>query len=132
MTWEKKYRLGILWQDFQHEQLINHIETMANAKEKGMEKIEFYETMHFLERYIKEHFALEAQYMKQHNYPKMLEHLKEHKIFIDDYRQFKSNCIYEDAKSPKELMMKLSKWVMKHIMKIDKELADFLIEKKTI
>ncbi|MCK4788450.1 MAG: hemerythrin family protein [Desulfobacteraceae bacterium] len=126
MEWDQKYKLGIIWQDFQHEQLFKHIDNLTKAKETGMEKAKFYKTISFIERYTQEHFDLEAKYMEQHRYPKILEHQKEHAKFIEDFRQFKSSCIYEDDKSSKELLLQLSKWVVKHIMKIDKDLAEFL------
>lgn len=130
MAWDNKYKLGILWQDVQHEQLVDHLAMMVKAREEGMEDAVYFRTLEFLERYIQDHFSMEAHYMKKYNYPKIYEHLNEHKIFNNDFLSFKHSCdSSDDSDCSKGLMIKLSKWIIKHIMKTDKELTEFLLEK---
>ncbi len=129
MAWDNKYKLGILWQDVQHEQLLNHLELMAQAREKGLEEAVYFRTLEFLERYIQDHFSMETQYMKEYNYPKTEEHVNEHEIFENDFLSFKHCCEIGDHNCFKNFMVKLSKWIVSHILKTDKDLADFLKKK---
>ncbi|MBU0482627.1 MAG: hemerythrin family protein [Proteobacteria bacterium] len=129
MEWGKDYRLGLIWQDFQHKELIDRMVELEKAIREGADKNDFYGMIGFLGNYINDHFALEEVYMKKYNYPHALEHIKQHRKFSEEFRKFKSGCIYQEKKTSIELFDKLSLWVSTHLQVIDKTLAEFLIKK---
>jgi len=121
-----KLAFGVLWMDIQHRQLIEQIEALGSALTEGTDKPRFFETMSFVERYIGEHFHTEEAYMKKLGYPGAERHLAAHSKFIGEFRRFKRNCIYRETESSRELLTRLSDWVLKHIPTEDKSLARFL------
>ncbi len=127
--WGQEYRLGLIWQDYQHKELIDRMCELDKAIKEGADKNDFYAMISFLGNYIHDHFSLEELYMKKYNYPHALEHIKQHRKFTDEFNKFKSSCIYQENKTSSELIRNLSKWVVGHILVIDKILTAFLIKK---
>ena len=73
---EEKYKHGLLWQDYQHNQLLDCIGSLNKSRNTEQELIEFKVALQFLEFYVKAHFDLEEYYMHLMNYPEALSHKK--------------------------------------------------------
>lgn len=129
MEWEKKYQHGVIWQDFQHKQLVNKMSELLQALVIGKDKEAFFETIRFLREYSDSHFRIEELYMKHHNFPDFREHALEHRKFVQNLNDFISQCIYQEAESASELINTLSEWFFNHTQTTDKVLAEFLLEK---
>lgn len=129
MEWGEDLQHGLIWQDFQHKQLVDHINMLLDAVVTGNKDKEiFYKTVKFIKDYSQEHFGLEELYMARHAFPGMEGHIKAHKIFVKNFDQFVSASIYRQTESSTDLLNKLSAWFFNHIHTTDKVLAEFLIK----
>jgi hemerythrin-like metal-binding protein len=129
MEWITDYQHGIIWQDFQHKQLVDKMNELLNTIISGHNKEAFFETVRFVKEYSTNHFKTEELYMKNWGYPKFKEHSLEHQGFITDFNHHITNCIYLESESSGELINKLTKWFFNHTQTSDKELANFLLKK---
>lgn len=133
MEWGEEYQLGIIWQDFQHKQLIDNINELLDSLITGNnDKDTFYKTIKFVREFSLNHFKLEELYMKKHAFPGLEDHVKEHRFFTNDLNHFISVCIYHEIESSTELLNKLSSWFSHHIQTTDKILAEFLIKSNSL
>lgn len=128
--WTESLATNIVWQDYQHKQLLLALENLASAisREDGTSEIQ--RTLQFLENYTQQHFGLENEYMTAFVYDGSEPHMKEHAEFSREVRGLKSKC-REGANLMDELTLcyDLNRWVLEHIDQVDQQLADFLREK---
>ncbi len=129
MEWDKKYQHGVIWQDFQHKQLVDKMSELLQSLVVGDDKEAFFETIRFLREYSESHFKIEELYMKYYEFPGTKAHVLEHRKFVTDLNNFVSKCIYREAESSSELINSLSEWFFNHTQTTDKVLAEFLMEK---
>ena len=92
MDWINDYQHGIIWQDYQHKQLVDKMNELLDSIISGHDKEAFFETVRFIKEYSKNHFKTEELYMKNWEYPKFKEHSKEHRDFIIDYNEHHRNA----------------------------------------
>lgn len=129
MEWGNDYEHGLIWQDFQHKQVVDHLNLLLDALISGTkEKETFYKTIKFVKDYSLDHFGLEELYMKNNNYPGMASHIREHRAFMKNFEKFISASIYHERESSSELLNKLTSWFFNHIHTSDKVLAEFLLK----
>lgn len=119
-----KFSHGLLWQDFQHSQLLDCIDTLNQAREKSREAQEFERALDFLEFYIDSHFALESVYMASLKYPKKRMHELLHNDFVRMVALFRRRA--RVTNEPEALVAELCDWLKSHILGVDKELAEFI------
>jgi len=129
MEWINEYQHGIIWQDFQHKQLVDKMNELLNSLISGQDKETFFETIRFVREYVNNHFKTEELYMKNWDYPAFKEHSRDHKAFIIDFNNHISKCIYQESESSVELINKLTQWFFNHTQTTDRDLAKFLLKK---
>ena len=86
MSLEQKYKTGVLWQDIQHQQLIDLLESFSEAETAGQDKYTY--TLAFLVMYVNHHFGLEEAYMEAYAYPGLAAHKVEHAAYIQQLKEF--------------------------------------------
>ena len=69
---------------------------------------------------------MEEQYFKQHAYPGMANHVKEHEDLIRTVTELKKAFEGNKATITLDMMNFLKDWLVKHIMKSDKDFGPFL------
>lgn len=132
MTLDASYKHGIIWQDMQHEQLVDNIGKLAAVKATGAEnKKKFFAAVKFIKEYTNSHFIIEELYMKKYAYPEIKTHTAVHQYFIDSFDKFIDNSIYSEKEVAK-LIDRLNKWLAGHIQTLDKDLAEFLLKTGTM
>lgn len=133
MKLQDKYKTGVLWQDFQHGQLIELFEKIEQARQEKTDKNLYRYTLAFLAMYVNHHFKLEEQYMIKYNYPDTDDHVKEHKDFVKELKVFRRQKESYSEKRAQELLTRIGEWVLGHILDTDKHLGRFILEheKKT-
>ncbi len=127
MTHGSQYSTGVVWQDFQHKQLMDLFLKVKDAKtqKKGEEVFKY--SLAFLAMYVNHHFKLEEEYMDIYYYPEREAHRKEHKELIKRIKFFrKSHKTYDDDAVDK-LLITLNNWIRDHILGDDKKLGDYII-----
>jgi len=130
MLLDIRYETGVVWQDFQHKQLIDLFKKIQEAKSNKTDKNLYRYTLAFLAMYVNHHFKLEEAYMKKFNYPDQTRHLKEHRGFIKELKAFKEqNEEYSGAGSD-DLLNRLGEWILSHILEDDQTLGAFILKKE--
>jgi hemerythrin-like metal-binding protein len=133
MEWGDNCQHGIIWQDFQHKQLVNIINGLLDSIIIGSgDKETFYKTIKFLKEFTYSHLGIEELYMRKYEFPGMRAHLAEHKFFIGDLNKFISVCIYHEQESSVELLNKLNTWFFHHTQTTDKILAEFILKNRLV
>ena len=124
--WSKELETGLIWQDFQHRELVINLHRLYKAILEKRDQESVREIVHFLDIYVKSHFGLEEQYMRAHGYPETEQHLKEHDAFRASYRGLK--VFYEEPSELSGTMLcyDLNEWVVNHIQTTDRRLGEFL------
>lgn len=125
--------------DSQHKSLIDEInELIKNLNANSSLTIDR-QVLHFLGEYAKEHFSYEERYMEKIGFPGLAKHRKLHEGFIVFFNNFskKFNEALYTKLAPGELTSEklvqlaeeckkfLGLWLIDHIMKVDKQYADF-------
>ncbi|MDF2631384.1 MAG: hemerythrin, partial [Symbiobacteriaceae bacterium] len=89
---------------------------------------EVVEVIDFLGRYVISHFTAEEGLMKQNGYPGLAAHQQLHRAFETDFAELKRE--YESNGSSSLLVIQVQRrvidWLMKHIIREDKRIAEFL------
>ncbi|MCG8618868.1 MAG: hemerythrin family protein [Desulfobacterales bacterium] len=128
MGLDKKYRTGVVWQDFQHGELMDLFIRMKAAREDNSDKEKFNYTVAFLSMYVNHHFKLEEEYMDIYAYPDREAHTKEHQTYIKTLKAFRTNHKTYSEKAMDQLMDKIKAWILNHIMGDDKKLGAHILE----
>lgn len=127
MTLDPKYETGVVWQDFQHQQLISLFEKVKEAKKNETDKKLYRYTMAFLAMYVNHHFKLEEKYMLESKYPDMKIHSREHHEFIQKLKQFRNENKEYSLEAADELLMFMGEWILTHILEDDKKLGKHIL-----
>lgn len=127
MSLEEQYHTGVIWQDFQHRELMSQVIKLKTA-DKEAEKDAFRFSVTFLAMYVHHHFKLEEEYMGIYRYPDREAHQKEHKAFIKRLREFRANHRQYSEAAREELLEQLNDWILTHIFKDDKTLGKYILE----
>lgn len=132
VSWNQNLAVGVMEIDGQHKELFNRINALLDALSQGKGKQELGNTLKFLEDYTKTHFAAEEKLMTKHSYPGYGVQKAEHTKFINDLSALHKEFSAVGASLP--LLIQVQKrtveWLTGHISKMDKELGQFLNEKK--
>lgn len=128
MEWKDEFKHGLIWQDFQHKQLVDNINILINSvtTASNVDK-SFKNAAYFTVNYCNGHFKIEEEYMKRHGYPLMDKHVKQHGSFIKKFNRIIKEKSLSDVEKSSELLHDLLDWFTDHIMAEDKYLANFLI-----
>jgi hemerythrin len=127
MALGKKYSTGVVWQDFQHRQLMDLFFKVKEAKAKKTGDDVFKYSLSFLAMYVNHHFKLEEEYMDIYYYPDTDLHKKEHKDLIKKIKSFRKNYTEHDEQSINKLLITLNDWILNHILENDKKLGEYII-----
>lgn len=126
MELDKSFFTGVLWQDFQHKNLINLLGKLSTSKSKGNDSTVFDYAVAFLAMYVNDHFDLEEAYMREYRFPDMDDHVAEHKQFVSQIRELRKNHSSYSEDAMNILITNISGWIRSHIMKDDKRLGEFI------
>ncbi|WP_022667683.1 bacteriohemerythrin [Desulfospira joergensenii] len=127
MTLDQKYSTGVVWQDFQHKELMDLFIKLKKARADKTDRDAFRFTIAFLSMYINHHFKLEEEYMDLYYYPDREDHKKEHRSYIKTLKSFRANHKTYSEEAMDELMTKIKEWILNHILGDDKKLGAHIL-----
>lgn len=127
MTLDQKYSTGVVWQDFQHKELMELLVKLRKARAEKLDKEAFRFAIAFLSMYVNHHFKLEEEYMDIYYYPEKESHKKEHKGYIKTLKEFRTKHQEYTEEAIDELMEKINKWILDHIFGDDKQLGAYIL-----
>lgn len=128
VTWIPSLELGVPWLDRQHKELFARAAKFEAAFLAGEPGYRLGELFAFLAEYTLEHFAAEEKYMREVGYPRVAEHVQEHRDFM---RRFSSlvpqwNSEGESSAVLIALLEFLNSWLTEHVSKSDQRIGDFV------
>lgn len=130
LTWNCSLDIGIDSIDNQHKELFDCLEKLLTAIEDGKSNDEVIKTLDFLEEYVIKHFNEEEEIQNKTNYPLFDIQLIQHEAFKNDLKEFRR--VFETHGASTLLALNIQEslvnWLKNHIMNLDKDLGDFLIE----
>jgi len=126
IEWSDALATGIVWQDFQHAELIAHINRLHQAINQKQALPELLRVIDFLESYIENHFGLEERYMELLNDPDLRVHARAHQQFRDNLLELRTFGGTGPQLAAASLCYDLYEWVTTHIRTIDKNLGTLL------
>lgn len=140
LTWKEELSVGIEEIDIQHKSIIK----MVNELEEFIQTKDINGIKHVLDEavsYVAAHFTVEETLMSIFNYTDFTEHKEQHKKFADTVVRKKRRIdTFSDARGPEaekialeiaqELHDMLSKWLVSHILKTDKDYSSFFLKIK--
>lgn len=128
--WNEQLSVGIDVLDQQHQQLFELINKFYENILKKSSKEYMLEVISDLENYIIEHFTTEEKLMFKAGYEGILDHLDEHKEFINTVRDFRIRFNEDRLLLTLEVTKFIRDWITSHIKKTDMAYKDKLSELK--
>lgn len=129
IEWSSAFLLGVKEFDDHHEHLVSLLNSTYDEFVNGASRMNLEKIIDQLIDYATYHFASEEYWMKEHLYPKIMEHSEEHDRFSGLVVQFQKDFHSGDAHLTMALLSFLAEWVSTHIRKADAEYGRFFLEK---
>lgn len=130
IEWTDELSVGIDSIDEQHKKLVNMINALNDAMLTNSSHELLGKIFTGLAAYTQKHFAYEENMFAEYGYTDSEEHKRQHNELIAQVVELKERFI-EDPQGTMsaDLMLFLKRWLTNHIMRTDKEYAEFLISK---
>jgi hemerythrin len=128
VRWDDNLATGIKTIDNQHKEIFRRINALLEACKQGKGKETVGDTIDFLESYVVEHFRAEEGIQLKYDYPEYPGHKAMHERFIEDVQKLKEKFEKEGPTltTVLETDRMVIDWLVKHIKKVDKALAEYL------
>lgn len=128
IEWSERISVGHPLIDSDHHKLIDLVNRLHDAMTHRRGAAVLGEVLRELIDYTRVHFAHEERLMREHSYPKLHEHRRQHADLVgrvlDLERKFTAGVVLLSV----EVMEFLKQWLTVHIMEHDKALAVFLVK----
>lgn len=123
--WTPELSVGDDELDAQHKRLLHQVNILLEAIFQKESPEVVTDALGFCDEYISEHFTAEEQYLRDHGYPHMEEHVALHDGFRRRYAEMKEKLKIEGASENllHELENDLARWFIVHIGTEDKKYA---------
>ncbi len=122
IEWRDEYCTGIKGVDFEHEALINQINSIYELVTNQADKDLVIDSLGEIYGSISAHFALEEQMMVRHDYDHYQQHREDHERLLDDIRditeEFENSVELDEA----AFQQKLANWFQLHFKTHDSRL----------
>lgn len=123
IIWNDALSVGIDLIDEDHKLLIEQLNLLATSDLQDTNLIA--SVIDALWTYTREHFAREEDLMRKSAYPRMEDHLRQHKVFVAKLTDVQRR--HQAGEVPgTEALTFLQVWLSKHICKTDRRLGEFL------
>jgi hemerythrin len=130
MPWGDALVLGIAKIDEQHRWLVDRINAMHDELSRpAPDRKTVGDILEALVDYTMNHFVVEEELFKRHDYPQTAPHLAEHNGFTTKIIELLDKCQAGTADVGNDTMTLLKNWLTHHIMEVDKAYVPFLQSK---
>jgi hemerythrin len=128
LEWSDEHSVGVWTLDAQHKQLIGFINELQTAIVTGHAKKVLEDMLQKLMQYALTHLETEERLLRTHGYPGFLQHKAQHEAFMTKMLNFERQQAAGQTISI-ELLKFMKEWWSHHILKVDRQYADFLKSK---
>jgi hemerythrin len=130
IEWTAKLSVGIDSIDEQHKKLVNMINALNDAMLTNSSNELLGKIFTGLAAYTQKHFTHEENMFAEYGYTDSKEHKRQHNELIAQVVELKQKFIENpQGTMSADLMLFLKRWITNHIMRTDKDYAEFLISK---
>ncbi|MDF2941937.1 MAG: hemerythrin domain modulated adenylate/guanylate cyclase [Herbinix sp.] len=129
INWNDNFSVNNTEIDDQHKELISIIEEVVLVVHtKDYNFIKITEIVAKLEEYIKVHLEYEENLMVKYSYPFLEFHVKDHNELRYRTQNIKVFDVNKLDEFYTDTLIYLVDWLTRHIMQVDKQLGEFLLE----
>ena len=125
-AWNASYSVKVKRFDDDHQQLFNIINELHESMRTGRGKEVLHDVLTKLLRYTEQHFTAEEAVMKEVGYPGLAAQVEQHRKFTAKIKevtdQYKAGTIGLSV----SVQDFLTKWLLSHIVAVDKQYSEFL------
>lgn len=125
MQWTEDLSVQIESVDSQHKRLLTIINNLYDSMQVGKANDVMRKILVDLATYTREHFSHEERLFSQYAYPGAAGHQKSHSVLIGQLKDLQDQMEHRQPVSIKTFSF-LKKWLTEHIMKEDRQYAEFL------
>jgi hemerythrin-like metal-binding protein len=129
LEWEDTYNIGVKEIDIQHRGLFDIISKLSTSRNYKTEGKYFFATLNQFIDYTKIHFVTEERYMREAQYPKIVEHQQEHTEFMIEVMKLAHDCEEKKPDIEQKILDFLKDWYMTHILGTDRGYQKALLDK---
>jgi hemerythrin len=129
LEWEDTYNIGVKEIDIQHRGLFDIISKLSTSRNYKTEGKYFFATLNHFIDYTKIHFVTEERYMREAQYPKIVEHQQEHTEFMIEVMKLAHDCEEKKPDIEQKILDFLKDWYMTHILGTDRGYQKALLDK---
>jgi len=122
IEWRDEFCTGIKGVDFEHEELINQINSIYKLVENEADKNLVVDGLGEIYGSISAHFALEEQMMLRHEYDHYQQHRTDHERLLDDIRDITDEVENSVKLDKADFQQKLANWFQLHFKTHDSRL----------
>lgn len=120
VSWDNnKYSVGSKIIDYQHKQLVLHINQLYDAYMKHYDIYTLGNILDQLEQYIEYHFQTEEKILEQHMSDNVKMHIAEHRFFTERVSNFSNQFYSGNINITYEIILFLKDWLINHIQNSD-------------
>lgn len=130
IEWRTTYEVGFKLIDDQHIKLIAIMNELYDAQQRGTGQMIVTKSLLELVDYTVYHFSTEEKLFTQYEYPKKVQHMKEHQEFVDRINNLKADAGKGNLLLSIKTMEYLKDWTINHILGTDKEFGEFARERE--
>ena len=122
IEWREDFCTGISGVDFEHEQLIEQINSIYALIDNKTDKEDVIDGLGDIYGSISAHFSLEEQMMKKHGYDQYSEHHADHERLLNDIRDITDDFESATELNGEKFKQKLNDWFQIHFKTHDSRL----------
>ncbi|MBS3872751.1 MAG: hemerythrin family protein [Firmicutes bacterium] len=128
LKWSSDLSVGVAEVDNQHQEIIERLNILIDACNKGKGKAEVGSLINFLDGYTVEHFKMEEELQRKYAYPDYTAHKSEHDNFLRTLNALKVQFSESGATLPLTIQINRTvvAWLIDHVTKTDKAMGAYL------
>lgn len=125
LPWSEKYALNIEIIDRQHRKLVDIINELHEASQKGSDSRKIQKIFDQLAEYTRTHFRDEEVMLKKHGYSSLNEHRQAHEKFVERIEGFHER-FHTSPLVSSQILDYLKYWLTSHILGTDRQYVQFI------
>jgi len=128
IQWSNELSVGVAEVDRQHQEIIEQLNNLIDACNKGKGKTEVGNLISFLDGYTAGHFKMEEELQRKYAYPDYVAHKSEHEQFLRTLNGLKVQFAETGATLPLTIQINRTvvAWLIDHVTKTDKAMGAYL------
>jgi hemerythrin len=118
-SWKPEYSVNEATLDRHHQQLFAVLNSVYENVMNSPELDSVVPKIDELSNYTKYHFSTEEQYMRDHGFPEIDDHIVKHREFTHTIDALRTSYHNNDLEVAKDLIVVLGEWLLQHVLKED-------------